>query len=259
MQHVITEKQNKIFTITINREKKHNAFDDILINELQTALDEAKQDASTNVILLKSNGKNFSAGADLAWMQRMINYSEEENIADALKLAQVLDTLYSMHKPTIVMVQGATYGGGLGLISACDIAIAAKSAKFCFSEVKLGLIPAIISPYIIDAIGAKAAKWLFISADLFNAQRAYELQLVQYLVSDEELLDFTCDYANKLANLPQNSLMEAKALVKKIQNLPFDTNTQRITAELIAKKRISHEAQVALVNFLKENYAKNSN
>jgi methylglutaconyl-CoA hydratase len=248
--NVLIELQEQILTITLNRVEKHNAFDDILLNDLQFALEDADENPNVRVIILKGNGPNFSAGADLGWMKRMAKFSEEENIKDALTLAKVIYTLNNLEKPTIAMIQGSTFGGGLGLIAACDIAIATQNAKFCFSEVKLGLIPAVISPYIVKAIGERAATWLFMSGDLFNAQKALQLQLIQYLVDDEELLTFTKEYAEKLTKHPRKAVGDAKSLVKTIAKLPIDENIQQITAELIAKKRVSDEAQVALQAFL---------
>ena len=169
MSDVLSELQEHVLLITLNRIKKHNAFDDTLLNDLQLILDHAQDNQQVRVIILKSNGRHFSAGADLAWMQRMATFSEEENLADAKRLAHLMYSLYNSKKPTIAMVQGAAMGGGAGLVAACDVAIASHTAHFCFSEVKLGLIPAVISPYVIKAIGARAATSLFMSAELFDA------------------------------------------------------------------------------------------
>ena len=172
MQDLLTEINDKILTITFNKVAVHNAFDDNLLLMLEEVLNEAASNPAVQAIIIKGNGPNFSAGADLNWMKRMASYSEEENIKDALILAKTIYALYALKKPTITIAHGSTYGGGLGLIAASDIAIASFNAKFCFSEVKLGLIPAVISPYIIRAIGSRQANRLFMSADLFDAKIA---------------------------------------------------------------------------------------
>src|SRR3990167_7357052 len=263
MSNILTEIKDKVLTITLNNIAKHNAFDDLLIDELQKILREADQNPLIYAVILRGNGKHFSAGADLNWMQRMANFSEEENKADALNLANLLSTLYNIKKPTIAVVHGATFGGGLGLIAACDIAIAEPSAKFCFSEVKLGLIPAVISPYVIKAVGERSAKWLFMTAEIFDSQKALEIQLIQYIIAAEELNNFANSLAKSLVNLPTDAVLQAKSLVKEVAYLPIDNTTSALTAERIAKKRVSNEAQTALHNFLNKgntkNVAKNSN
>ena len=251
MKNILVDLTDFIYTITFNNVSKHNAFDDIFIQELQQALQKAAAEEKAHVILFRANGDNFSSGADLAWMQRMSKYDHIENTADALELAKLMNAIYTIEKPTIAMIQGKTFGGGLGIIAACDIAIAAENAKFCFSEVKLGLIPAVISPYVISAIGARNAKWLFMSADMFSAQKAQEINLIQQIVASENLESFTLKYAKNIASLPNNAVISAKNLVNTVQDLPIDAKTQLITAELIATQRSSSEAQAALANFFK--------
>jgi methylglutaconyl-CoA hydratase len=250
MQDLLIEINDKILTITFNKVEVHNAFDENLLIMLEQVLNEASQNPDVQVIILKGNGKNFSSGADLNWMKRMALYSEEENIKDALILAKAIYALYSIKKPTITIAHGATYGGGLGLIAASDIAIASNSAKFCFSEVKLGLIPAVISPYIIRAIGERQANRLFMSADLFDAKIALEIGLIHHRVDDDELLYFAMEYAQKLIHLPNNAVISAKYLVKTVANCEIDAKMQLLTAELIAKKRATPEAQLAIAKFL---------
>ncbi len=251
MSNILVTLNDYIYTITFNNPAKHNAFDDIFIQELQKAIADAASEKNARVILLKANGENFSAGADLSWMQRMANYSYTENTADALELAKLINSIYAIEKPTIAMIQGKTFGGGLGIIAACDIAIAAENAKFCFSEVKLGLIPAVISPYVINAIGARNAKWLFMSAEIFSAKKAEEINLINQIVSQDNLEKFTLEYAKKIATYPNGAVIAAKRLVNTIQDLPIDTKTQQITAELIATQRSLEEARLALANFFK--------
>ena len=250
MQEIIIEQHGTVRHVILNRVDKHNAFDDVLLKQLQIELEMAIDDSATRVILLKSNGKHFSAGADLAWMKRMATFSEAENIADANVLASVMHTLYHSPKPTIAQVQGSAFGGGVGLIATCDIAIAAKNAQFCFSEVKLGLIPAVISPYIIQAIGARMATALFMSADSFDAQRAFALNLIQHCVDANELDAFTQEYASKLAGFPPEAIREAKALVRHVAARPIDAELTQATTTWIARRRASAEAQTGLQAFL---------
>ncbi|HBI22102.1 MAG TPA: gamma-carboxygeranoyl-CoA hydratase [Legionella sp.] len=252
MTGLLSERQGHVHLITLNRVDKHNAFDDGLLAHLQTLLDSVIADPLVRVIVLKANGKHFSAGADVSWMQRMAQFSEAENLADAQVLARVMYTIHQCPKPTIAMVHGAAFGGGAGLVAACDIAIAAHTARFCFSEVKLGLIPAVISPYVIQAIGEKAATWLFMSAEVIEAQRACELQLVQHCVPDDELLAYTLCYAEQMAQLAPLAVRASKALVREVSGLPINKTLQHMTATLIARQRTSVEGQQGLQAFLKK-------
>lgn len=250
MSALLTEIQNHIQIITLNRPEKHNAFDDHLLVELKETLLSAQGNPDIKVILLRANGKNFSAGADLAWMKRMTEYSEEDNIKDAQILADVMHLLHSNPKPTLAVVQGAAYGGGAGLAAACDIAIASETAQFCFSEVKLGLIPAVISPYVVEAIGARLACSLFITADRIDAQRAYEIQLVHHIQTEDKLLEFSIDIATRISKLAPQAVKESKALVQFVKNRQINEALIEKTAHLIAKKRISEEGQKGLKAFL---------
>lgn len=250
MQDLLSELDDRVLYITFNRVEKHNAFDDTLLHALQEVLDDAETNERVRVIVLKANGPHFSAGADVAWMQRMITLSEADNRADATILARVVYTLYKSSKPTLAMVQGAALGGGAGLVAACDIAIAADSAHFCFSEVKLGLIPAVISPYVIRAIGERAATWLFMSAEPFDAQRALSLQLVHHCVPENTLLLTTQNYAKKLSKLAPGALCASKALVRDVAGRAIDDTLQALTATKIAHQRVSAEGQRGLRAFL---------
>jgi methylglutaconyl-CoA hydratase len=247
---LLTELQERIFIITLNRVSKHNAFDDNLLAALSQTLDEAIANPKARVIILKANGCHFSAGADLAWMQRMAEFSEEDNLKDAMVLARVMYTLNQSPKPTIAMVQGAAFGGGAGLTAACDLAIASTSARFCFSEVKLGLIPAVISPYVVKAIGERAAKHLFMTAETFDAAEAKRLQLVQHCVADEELWPFTLNYAEQIAKLAPLAVAACKTLVAGVAGQAINEEIMLQTAALIAKKRVSAEGQHGLHAFL---------
>lgn len=250
MTFLLTKLQDHVQFITFNRINKHNAFNEDFLQQLQSTLDDALANPMVRVIVLNALGANFSAGADIDWMQRMVNFSYDDNVADACVLARVMYTLHQSPKPTIAMVQGHAFGGGAGIVAACDIAIAADTAQFCFSEVKLGLIPAVISPYVIKAIGEKAATWLFMSAEMIDAKRAYELQLIQHLVPFETLLNYTHDYAHRLASLAPSAVRASKALVRQVVQQPINEALQQLTATLIAKQRTSVEGQIGLNAFL---------
>jgi methylglutaconyl-CoA hydratase len=247
---VLAEQHDHVQRITLNRPTKHNAFDSDLLLNLQAMIQNAEHDPNIRVIVLGAEGHDFSAGADVAWMQRMANFTEAENLADAKILAEVLATLHKCSKPTIAMVQGAAFGGGAGLVAACDIAIASENARFCFSEVKLGLIPAVISPYVIQAIGQRTATWLFMSAEMISAQKALELSLVQHCVPHDDLLSHTLRCAHTIANHAPMAVRAAKALVRDVVRKTIDSTLLDFTANLIAKKRVSEEGQRGLNAFL---------
>ena len=250
MSDLLNEIQDQICLLTINRVSKHNAFDNHLLAEMQVQLDSAINNDKVRVIVLKANGKHFCAGADLAWMQSMIGYDEEQNVKDTMVLANLMYSLNQSSKPTIAMIHGSAFGGGAGLAAACDIAIAAHSARFCFSEAKLGLIPAVISPYVVKAIGERAAQMLFMSAEIFDAARALSLNLVQHLVPEDSLLDFTLNYAKQISNNAPQAVTMSKKLVRYVTDKHIDEELVYYTATLIAQKRISAEGQKGLHAFL---------
>ena len=179
------ERQGPLGLITMNRPERHNAFDDVLIAELTEALRSMEAEEGIRVIVLSGAGKSFSAGADLNWMKRMAGFSMDENRRDAMALATLMRTLAHLRKPTIARVQGAAYGGGVGLVACCDVAVAAQAATFSLSEAKLGLIPSVISPYVVAAIGERAARRYFLTAETFEAAEAWRLGLVHELGSSE--------------------------------------------------------------------------
>jgi methylglutaconyl-CoA hydratase len=239
-------------TLTLNRPELHNAFDDTLIAGLTAALKSLEADPRVRVVVLAAAGPSFSAGADLAWMRRTADYSREQNLRDALALAELMRTLNGLSKPTIARVQGAAYGGGVGLVACCDLALASPSASFCLSEVKLGLIPAVISPYLVQAIGPRAARRYFLSAERFSAAEAKQLGLVHELVADGEL-DEALERAVErlLANGPR-AMAAAKELVARVAGRALDEGLIRETAELIADARASEEGREGLSAFLEK-------
>ena len=239
-------------TITLNRPDKHNAFNEDFIAELNAALDDIRKDDQCRLMILRSSGRNFSAGADLDWMKRMAGYTRAENVRDANALAELLYKLNFLPVPTIARVQGAAMGGGCGLVSCCDIALAADNAVFAFSEVKLGLIPATISPYVIRAIGEKQARRYFLTAERFDANKSLEIGLVSG-VMDESKLD---EAVEKTIDLILANSSEA---VKAAKQLVFDVIGKQVTRELlqqtsesIADIRASEEGKEGLSAFLEK-------
>lgn len=243
---------NGIAMLTLNRPEVHNVFDDVLIKELIVALKQLDADANVRVVMLTANGKSFSAGADVNWMRRMAGYSQQENQQDAMELALLLKTLKHLTKPTIALVQGAAYGGGVGLIACCDMAIATSQAQFCFSEVKLGLIPAVISPYIFAAIGERHTQYYFLTAEKFAAARALSLNLVQHVVEENELVKVGRQLAENLLNNGPYALAATKQLIAKVVHQPINDVLLKTTAQMIADIRVSPEGQAGLTAFLEK-------
>lgn len=242
--------------VVLNRPDKRNAFDDSIIQQLIAKLEEADRDSATHVVVLRSEGKHFSAGADLAWMQRMANNSHAENLDDAAQLARLLECLNNLSKPTIGLVQGAAYGGAVGLAAACDIVIATAQAQFCLSEVKLGLIPAVISPYVIRAMGERQCRRYFITAEVFSAEQAQEYGLVHLIAESPEAMESRCD--DLLGQLRQNgpkAMQAAKALIHAVSTRPIDADVIDDTAQRIADIRVSEEGQEGLSAFLNKRKA----
>ncbi len=239
-------------TLTMNRPDVHNAFDDALIAGLTSQLKSLEKNPEVRAVLLAASGKSFSAGADLNWMRRMADYTPEENLADAMALAELMQTLNSLAKPTLALVQGPVYGGGVGLVAACDIVLAAPKASFCLSEVKLGLIPAVISPYVVAAIGQRQARRYFISAERFDAAKALQLGLVHEIVADEGLEQAAERLSRILLNNGPEAMAEAKRLMGDVSCGVLDEALIGETAKRIADIRASSEGQEGLSAFLEK-------
>ena len=239
-----------VLTLTMDRPDKHNAFDDLVIAALSDALAQYSEDSAVRVLVLQATGRSFSAGADLSWMQRMAEYDYDANVRDAEALAEMLYQLYSFPVPTIARVQGAAYGGGVGLAACCDIVVAGPRAAFMLSEVKLGLIPATISPYVIAAIGSRASLRYFTTAERIDVETARELGLVSLAVSEEELDETVTGLIDSvLANRPK-AVRAAKKLVHDVTGRSIDSTLRRQTSEAIAATRVSEEGQSGLKAFL---------
>lgn len=239
-----------VATLTLNRPELHNAFDDALIAALTAALRRLEADPAVRVVVLAANGKSFSAGADLNWMRRMADYTVAQNLDDARGLAELMRTLNALAKPTVARVQGAAYGGGVGLVACCDIAVAADSASFCLSEVRLGLIPAVISPYVVNAIGERQARRYFVSAERFDAAEAQRIGLVHEVVPAAALDAKVSELLATLAGNGPAAMVAAKDLARAVTRGPLDAAMIEDTARRIADIRASAEGREGLSAFL---------
>lgn len=238
--------------LVLNRAEVHNAFDDSMISELISALKSLAANPAVRVLLLKSNGKNFSAGADLNWMRSMAEKNYQQNLEDAGQLAELMRQLDCFPAPTIALVQGAAFGGALGLVSCCDIAIAEQGASFCLSEVKIGLIPAVISPYVMRAIGERASRRYFLTAERFDATTALNLGLVHQLVEAGGLHGAAEHFVGTLLNNSPAALRSAKELMAVVHNQPINQQLIDSTSARIASIRVSNEGQEGLNAFLQK-------
>jgi methylglutaconyl-CoA hydratase len=243
---------NRVAHIAINRPDLHNAFDDTLVTDLTNGLTKFEREAAIRAVVLTGSGSTFSAGADLNWMRDMAKAQESDNRVDAEKLAALMHKLNTFPKPTVARVNGAAYGGGVGLIACCDIAIATDSAKFGLTEVKLGLIPAVISPYIVAAIGARQARRLFITGEVFDANEALRIGLVHHVVAANRLDDSTEHILGWLAKGGPIAQHEAKQLALRLGGVahPDTMIADRKLSALIARLRVSPEGQEGISAFL---------
>jgi len=243
------EKDGRVGRVTFNRPEIHNAFNGTVITEMTDLFTELEKDDDLRVILLTGEGKSFCAGADLNWMREVVNQSFEENLAESNALADLFYQIYSFKRPVVGRINGAAIGGGTGFVAVCDIAVAARSAKFSFSEVKIGVVPACIGPYVIRKMGEGKARELFITGERMNADRAFAVGLVNTVVDDDQL-DAEID---NLLRAILSSGPEAVAMAKKlVSEVPPMTPEQfkPFTAEMIARLRISDEGQEGMDAFL---------
>lgn len=252
-QSIMTEVDGSVGILTLNKPKRHNAFDEQLIAEITVGLQELESDERVRAVVLSSTGKSFCAGADLGWMKRAADYTPEENLRDANRLAELMSTLNELAKPTIARVQGAAYGGGVGLIAACDIAVGTYDALFTLSEVKLGIVPAVISPYVLAAIGERYSRRYMLTAERFSAAEAYRIGLLHELVPGEEQLDEAIAeiLESLLANGP-HAQAECKELIRVVAGQPIDAQTIEETAQRITRVRASPEGREGLAAFLEK-------
>jgi len=241
----------------LNRPEIHNAFDEILINELTDFFKTAKNDPTIDIVVLGGNGRSFCAGADLNWMKKMVNYTPEENLEDSRKLACMLKTMNDFPKPLVARVNGAVMGGGVGLISTCDYVVAIERSFFALSEVRLGILPAVISPLVIRKMGESAARAYFLSGSKIPAAKAVHLGLVHEVASSEEDLDAAVEaYINDLRLSGPRARLMAKDLVKELSSSGADMEAQLdMACHLISKVRVSEEGQAGMNALLKKENA----
>ena len=243
---------DKLATVTLNRPDLRNAFNESAIAELALAFDELGRNELVRAVVLAANGPAFCAGADLNWMKKMAGYSHEENAADAARLADMLRTIYLCPKPVVAKVQGDCYAGGMGLVAACDIVVAAEGVNFCLSEVKLGLIPATISPYVIKAMGEQAARRYFLTAERFDAQAALRMGFAHEVVAAENLDATVAGIVKALVSNSPHAVAEAKTLVREVVGQPVTEALLADTAERIAVIRASTEGREGVASFLEK-------
>jgi methylglutaconyl-CoA hydratase len=243
---------DKVATVTLNRPDLRNAFNEGAIAELARVFDELGRNDAVRAIVLAANGPSFCAGADLNWMKKMAGYSHDENHADAMRLAEMLCTIYLCPKPVVARVQGDCYAGGMGLVAACDIVVASETAGFCLSEVKLGLIPATISPYVIKAMGEQAARRYFLTAERFDAAEAQRIGVAHAVVAPEALDATVAGIVKALVNNSPHAVRQAKTLVREIVGQPVDDALLLDTAGRIAAIRASTEGREGVASFLEK-------
>ena len=250
--NLLVERKDGIGRITLNRPEVRNAFDEALIAALANAFAELDADTSVRAVVLAGNGPAFCAGADLNWMKRMAGYGHEENVRDARALADMLAALERMAKPTIARVHGPAFAGGTGLVAACDIAVGTPEAKFSFSEAKLGLSPATISPYVMRAIGPRAASRYFLTAEVFGVEEALRIGLLSALVQAAELDAFIGQLLDHLLAGGAAAHARIKELVRDVAGRPIDDKLKAETARRIAAIRASPEGQEGIASFLEK-------
>jgi len=241
-----------VATLTLNRPDRRNAFDEALIEHMTDALCRLDARSDVRVVVLTGNGPSFSAGADIEWMKRMAGATPEKNEADAAKFAKLLRALDRLSKPTIALVHGAAYGGGVGLIACCDIVIASEHASFCLSEVRLGVIPAVIGPFVIRSIGARQARRFVLSAEVISAGQAREIGLVHEAVPEQKLPAARDRVIEALLNGAPGAQAEAKALMFLCCGRSIDDELMREAARRLAARRASPEGREGLNAFLEK-------
>jgi methylglutaconyl-CoA hydratase len=239
--------------IVLNRPEVHNAFDELMIRELIEAFRDLGVDDTVRVIVIAAAGKSFCAGADLNWMKRASEYDEDQNREDAGELALMLNAIYACPKPVIARVQGNAFGGGVGVVAAADIAIGVADVQFALSEVKLGIIPAVISPYVIEAIGARFAHRYFITAERFSGGEAFRIGLLHDLASSEEGMDeMIANLCSALLANGPKAIESAKNLIQAVAQKSIDDELMEDTIERIAQIRSTPEAKEGINAFLEK-------
>jgi len=252
MKHIELAFSGGVSTVTLNRPEVRNAFNDEVIAELSAVFIELGKREEVRCIVLAAKGTAFCAGADLNWMKRMADYTRDENVADASALAEMLRVVYACPKPTIAKVQGDVYAGGTGLVAACDMAVSVDTAGYCLSEVKLGLIPATISPYVIRAMGARAAHRYFLTAERFSAAEALRIGFVHEVVAADQLDTRVAELAQTLVNAGPQAVRLCKKLVQDVAEHAITPALIQMTVEGIADIRVSPEGREGVQSFLQK-------
>jgi methylglutaconyl-CoA hydratase len=242
-----------VAVVLMNRPDKRNAMNAEVIDEMSDAFETLSKNPEVRLVLLRGAGKAFSAGADIEWMRAAADYTVSENEEDAFALAEMLRRLNGLPQVTVAMVHGAAMGGGLGLAAACDIAVAVAGTKFAFSEVRMGIIPATISPYVVEAIGPRWARALFVTGEAFDAAFAQQIGLVQYAVADETEMEATVERIARLVfDASPAAVADAKDLVQAVAGQEFTTGLSRLTAKRLATRRASEQGREGLAAFLEK-------
>jgi len=239
-------------TITLSRPEVRNAFNDDVIAELTQAFTQLGQDSQVRAIVLAAEGPAFCAGADLNWMRRMADYTHAENLADAAQLAEMLRVIYTCPKPTVARIQGDVYAGGMGLVAACDMAVSVDTANYCLSEVKLGLYPATISPYVIRAMGPRAAHRYFLTAERFDALEALRIGFVHAVVSADQLDAQVNTLLQALISASPNAVKQCKSLLHDVAGQDINATLIAHTVRGIANIRASTEGKEGVQSFLQK-------
>ena len=248
--HLLYKTANGIATITLNRPEVHNAFNEQVIGDLTDLCRRAGEDKNVRAVVLRGNGKSFCAGGDLNWMRKSADYTHQENVDDAMRLGRLLKTLNLLPKPTIALVHGNVFGGGVGLTACCDIAIAEEGTQFCLSEVRIGLIPSIIAPYVINAMGERMARRYFMTAERFDAETAHRIGFV-HEVAPAGGLDAAADKIIKaLLEGAPGAQARGKKLMMELIGRPIDDEIIKLTVTQIAEARASEEGKEGLSAFL---------
>jgi len=250
-QTIIFSQQDEIVRLRLNRPEVHNAFNSQMIAELDDALEKVMENKSLRVVVLTGQGKSFCAGADINWMREIIHYSYEQNLEESLHLAELLHKIYIFPKATVAIVNGTAIGGGTGFLSACDIAVASEEAKFGLSEVKIGLVPAAISPYVIRRIGESKAREYFLTGKRISARKALEIGLLNEVVPPEKLQEKEEEITRLLLSSGPEAIAACKELITRAPGMSFE-ETKTFTARMIANLRISEEGQEGMAAFLEK-------
>lgn len=245
------EIEGAVAKIVLNRPDVHNAFNDTMITELLEVFSRLHDARDVRVVIFTGEGKSFCAGADLNWMKRVKDYSFEENLKESLDISELMYCIYSLPLPTIARVNGAAVGGGMGFVATCDIAVAASDARFSLSEVKLGLVPACISPYVIRKAGEGACREFMLTGERLTAEKAMRLGLVNEVAEPGELDNAVSAFVERLISSGPNAISICKELLRKVPGMSFD-EAKKMTAEAIANLRVSDEGQEGMKAFLEK-------